>query len=269
VGTKLDVRSSITGECYRTGNIVSVSDAQKDARLDAVLCRELDLRSLLIVPVTTGNEVIGVVEVFSPVAGNFEGGDVLMLGSVAEILAELYNQQHAPTPAIKVAFDIPIAEHSEDALPAENAIAVEIKGDIEAAPPRTEVLESSDARQPSTSDQSTKNDFADDPDGPSNGKSRKYLLGIALLITGGIGLGDYLDWHFAPSWKTRHKSVHAAVPAGRAATPPSFVAVAPQHEPGPAEAAAMTPAKMSSTSGQITASNSDIQFQPLPGGRSG
>jgi TonB family protein len=239
VGTQLDVGSSITGECYRTGNIVSVPDAQKDTRLDVELCRELDLRSLLIVPVTTGNEVIGVVEVFSPVAGNFDGGDILLLGSVAEIIAEVYNQQRAPTPAVKVAFDIPITEQTEDAPPAQNARVVEIEVDTEPAHPRTEVLDSSDARRSSTSDHSTPEDFAGDAVGSPNGRSRRYLLGIALLITGGIGLGDYLDWHFVPSWMTREKSVHATVPAG----PPV--------------------AKTSSMAKPVIASNSDIQFRPL------
>jgi hypothetical protein len=262
VGTKLDVGSSITGECFRTGNIVSVSDAQKDARLDAELCRELDLRSLLIVPVTSGNEVIGVVEVFSPVAGNFDGGDILLLGSVAEIIAEVYNQQRAPTPAVKVAFDIPITEQTEDAPPAQNATVVEIEVDTEPAHPRTEVLDSSDARRPSTSDPSTPEDFPGNAVG--SGRSRRYLLGIALLITGGIGLGDYLDWHFVPSWMTRGKSVHAAVPAGPpAASSPSLAVVVPQHEPGPAEAATITPGKTSSTAKPVIASNSDIQFRPL------
>src|SRR5438270_1768864 len=233
VGTQLDVGSSITGECYRTGNIVSVPDAQKDTRLDVELCRELDLRSLLIVPVTTGNEVIGVVEVFSPVAGNFDGGDILLLGSVAEIIAGLYNQQHAPTPAVKVAFDIPRVEQSEDAPPAQSATGVEAEVDAEPAPLAIEVVDTSDARQPLTPHQSTENDFSGDPAAPSSGKSRKYLLGIALLITGGIGLGDYFDWHLVPSWITTQSSVAATGPPAVAS--PTFSGVPRQHEPGRAD----------------------------------
>src|SRR5438270_1583349 len=114
-GTKLNLDSSITGECYRTGNIVSVSDVDKDGRLDSVLCRELDMRSLLIVPVTAATEVVGVVEVFSSEAGNFDGGDTLLLGSMAEIIVELYIQEQAAiTPPVKMAFDIPTQAHLEE-----------------------------------------------------------------------------------------------------------------------------------------------------------
>lgn len=94
IGAKLDVVSSLTGECYRTGNIVSLSDSENDTRVDSELRRALDFRSLLIVPVRLQEQVIGIVEAFSPLPGNFEGGDILLLGSIAELIAQL----HAQTP---------------------------------------------------------------------------------------------------------------------------------------------------------------------------
>ena len=90
IGAKLDVVSSLTGECYRTGNIVSLSDSENDTRVDSELRRALDFRSLLIIPVRLQEQVIGIVEVFSPLPGNFEGGDILLLGSIAELIAQLY-----------------------------------------------------------------------------------------------------------------------------------------------------------------------------------
>jgi TonB family protein len=264
VGTKLDAYSSITGECYRSGNIVSISDAEKDARLDAELCRELDLRSLLIVPVTTGNEVIGVVEVFSPVAGNFDGGDILLLDSVAEIIAELYNQQHAPTPAVKVAFDIPISRQLEDAASEQNVGPVELQLETEPAHARTEVLEDGAARQPATPDESDPHHAANDPSSPSAGKARRYLLGIALLIAGAMGLGDYLDWHFARSWITSQRSVHATVLASTPAiAAPSSSAVIPQEELTSVELAATTPTQTSSVAKAITPTKSELPLQRL------
>src|SRR5262249_54004736 len=86
IGVRLNVYTGLSGECYRTGNIVSLADSEYDERVDAEVCRQLDFRSLLIVPVQSEEDiVVGVAEVFSSVPGNFEGGDVLLLSSIAEL----------------------------------------------------------------------------------------------------------------------------------------------------------------------------------------
>lgn len=100
IGAVLDLHSSLTGECYRSGRIVSVADAEDDSRIDVGVRSILDFRSLLIVPIRRGDEVIGIAEVFSTLPGNFDGGDILFLGSVVELIADLYvrNLQSAPRP---------------------------------------------------------------------------------------------------------------------------------------------------------------------------
>lgn len=90
VGTRLDVSSTLTGECYRTGNIVTVANVESDPRIDVDLCHQLNCLSLLIIPVFSTGEIIGIAEVFSSVPGNFEGGDVLLLSSITELIAEIY-----------------------------------------------------------------------------------------------------------------------------------------------------------------------------------
>jgi hypothetical protein len=90
VGTKLKLDSGLTSECYRSGNIVSVPDCENDVRIDVELRRELDFRSLLIVPIRCGEDVIGIAEVLSSVPGNFEGGDVLLLASIADLIGQNY-----------------------------------------------------------------------------------------------------------------------------------------------------------------------------------
>jgi hypothetical protein len=90
VGTKLKLDSGLTSECYRTGNIVSLSDGENDVRIDVELRRELDFRSLLIVPIRCGEDVIGIAEVLSTLPGNFDGGDILLLASIAEFIGQNY-----------------------------------------------------------------------------------------------------------------------------------------------------------------------------------
>lgn len=93
VGTKLKMDSGLTSECYRSGNIVSLSDCENDVRIDIELRRELDFRSLLIVPIRCEEDVIGIAEVLSSAPGNFEGGDVLLLGSIADLIGQNYPHQ--------------------------------------------------------------------------------------------------------------------------------------------------------------------------------
>ena len=92
-GARLNVDSSLTGECYRSGNIVNLSDSENDTRVDSTLRHALDFRSLLIVPASLREEAIGIVEAFSPRPSNFDGGDILLLGSIAELIAHLYASQ--------------------------------------------------------------------------------------------------------------------------------------------------------------------------------
>jgi GAF domain-containing protein len=69
---------------------VTVADAEDNNRIDVGIRSILDFRSLLIVPIRLGDEVIGIAEVFSTLSSNFEGGDILFLASVAELIADLY-----------------------------------------------------------------------------------------------------------------------------------------------------------------------------------
>jgi len=96
LGVKLNLERSLTGECYRTGNIVTLADSENDSRVDAAICRQMGFRSLLIVPVASMRQVVGVAAVFSAVPGNFEGGDVLLLDSLAELISQIY----APAPPL-------------------------------------------------------------------------------------------------------------------------------------------------------------------------
>ena len=174
-GAPLNLDSSATGESYRTGNIVSITDTETDLRVDAALCRQLEFRSLLIVPIAVHEEVIGIAEVFSPLPGNFEGGDILLLGSVAELAAEVYGWAHPPTNR-----DIPVAEQ----------------------------LQASE-RLPCASDETTgaanKNQDAEEKT-DSAWKPRSYLLLMVLLSVTAAGFGYLLDLHLTAKFMRARES---------------------------------------------------------------
>ena len=88
IGVKLSL-TSLSGECFRTGAMVLLSDSENDPRVDPLVCRQLNFRSLLILPITSASDVVGIAEVLSPTPQNFEGGDVLVLSFLSDLIASL------------------------------------------------------------------------------------------------------------------------------------------------------------------------------------
>ena len=86
VGVQL-AEASLSGECLRTANVVLLRDSETDPRVDADICRQLDFRSLLIVPVLSSGKAAGIAEVLSPNPGNFEGADILVVSFIADLIA--------------------------------------------------------------------------------------------------------------------------------------------------------------------------------------
>jgi TonB family protein len=91
VGVKISA-SSLSGECLRTANVVLLEDSENDPRVNPEVCRQLNFRSLLIVPIVSGPESVGIAEVLSPQPHNFEGSDILVLTFLADLLAGIAMQ---------------------------------------------------------------------------------------------------------------------------------------------------------------------------------
>jgi GAF domain/PilZ domain/Sel1 repeat len=87
VGTKLDLGSSFSGECIRTGKLIRCEDSETDPRVDRESCRLLGIRSMVAVPVRNDHAVLGLLEVFSPQAGAFISNDDMVLQRLAEMIA--------------------------------------------------------------------------------------------------------------------------------------------------------------------------------------
>ena len=236
VGTRLNLEASVTGECYRTGNIVSISDSDNDPRVNPELCRRLEFRSLLVVPITIREEVIGVGEVFSPIPGNFEGGDILLLGSMAEIIAEIHRPEEDRwmIPAVKLAYDIPVLdqisppESAEAQAPGE-VIAAETSPANESVPGletetstgQAELQRSTDVATSDILEGRTDNHRRNGAAPDTNWKPHLYALLVAFFALLAVALGDFLDWHLSPHWVRAQLSANA-----RPATPKPPVSVA-------------------------------------------
>jgi hypothetical protein len=71
LGTAVDVKQGLTGECIRSGCMVACEDVETDARVDREICRLLGIGSILASPIVADFRVVGLLEVFSPNARAF------------------------------------------------------------------------------------------------------------------------------------------------------------------------------------------------------
>jgi TonB family protein len=93
LGARLEPNAGLSGECIRTGEIVRCEDTESDPRADRLVCRKLELRSMVIVPVRVQGRPAGVLEAFSSRAHAFQSSDVLLLRRVTDLVAGIAIRQ--------------------------------------------------------------------------------------------------------------------------------------------------------------------------------
>ena len=91
LGLRLNLSSSISGECVRRKEILRSDDTETDPRVDQAAVRQTGARSLVVVPLYHRQEVVGVLKVFSTEKQAFCNRDVdtlqLMAGLVAAAMS--------------------------------------------------------------------------------------------------------------------------------------------------------------------------------------
>ncbi len=122
LGARLLANSGLSGECVRSRLLVRCDDTETDTRVDAAVCRQLDLRSAVLVPVLRQGEIIGVLEVFSNLPRAFGSIDIQRLSRTAELVHSILNgptkQEPAGPATIPAAAAEPGVTPVADAVPA-------------------------------------------------------------------------------------------------------------------------------------------------------
>ena len=85
-GVRLDPNSGFSGECLVSGRVVRCDDANTDSRVNPQACRRLGVRSMLAVPLSAKQNVIGLLEAFSNEPFGFNDSDVRSLSLLAELI---------------------------------------------------------------------------------------------------------------------------------------------------------------------------------------
>ena len=120
-GVCLNPRSGLSGACVQSREMQLCDDTLADPRVNAIACRDLGMRSIVVLPVLDGGELWGVLEVFSSVPRAFSDSDLQVLQSLSREISHTVQEaieggSAAPAPE---AFSGPLATDSAPPEPAE------------------------------------------------------------------------------------------------------------------------------------------------------
>jgi putative methionine-R-sulfoxide reductase with GAF domain len=110
LGTAVDVKQGITGECVRSGQMVLCADPETDSRVDREICRELGIGSILAAPIFSDFRVVGLLEVFAPSPRAFTDVHETALERLVELVPKTTPAAVAVQDAIVVIPELPVAE---------------------------------------------------------------------------------------------------------------------------------------------------------------
>lgn len=96
LGATLDTSHGLTGECVRSGRLVSCEDVESDPRVDPAVCRVLGVGSLLAAPILSDFHVVGVLEVLCRHSHAFTGEQARLLDQIVEMIPEIQTGDAEP-----------------------------------------------------------------------------------------------------------------------------------------------------------------------------
>jgi len=92
LGVHLNVHSGLSGACVQSKKWQRCDDTETDSRVDAEVCRDLGVRSILVFPVVRDNELLGVFEIFSPRPNAFTDREIQTLEALSRSIVNNVNR---------------------------------------------------------------------------------------------------------------------------------------------------------------------------------
>src|SRR6266852_3264273 len=83
LGVRFEMTTGLSGACLQTGKVQQCDDTETDSRVNSEACRNLGVRSILVLPLADGKDPFGILEVFSSRPSAFRERDVRILQVVA------------------------------------------------------------------------------------------------------------------------------------------------------------------------------------------
>jgi hypothetical protein len=86
LGSLLSTEFGLSGESVRTRALLRCDDADRDARVNREVCRQLGIASVIVSPIVSDDEVLGVIELFSGKVKAFGERDLSALRRLGEMV---------------------------------------------------------------------------------------------------------------------------------------------------------------------------------------
>jgi len=96
LGARVNVEQGLSGECVRSGLLVSCEDAGNDPRVDPEVCRTLGIGSLMAAPIVSDFRVVGLLEVLSPHSRAFTKDGETVLDRLVEMIPKTHRDKAQP-----------------------------------------------------------------------------------------------------------------------------------------------------------------------------
>jgi N-acetylmuramoyl-L-alanine amidase len=222
---RLDPRSGFSGACLISGRIVRCDDAENDPRVDLQACRRLGVRSLLAVPLSAKQSVVGLVEAFATEPYGFNDSDVRSLNLLAELILSALKPEEedrlseisrrvvsavAAEPQVIPEPEAPPAENLDDrAEPPSSAT-----DSINTGAARLVPFETCESHSEPVSEESSKS--TDSPATPSEHKeldhSREGLAVVAAVVLFAVALGAAVWWTVSHRTRAVTPTAHSVTP---------------------------------------------------------
>jgi hypothetical protein len=96
LGAPVDVQRGLSGECVRSGHLVSCEDTENDPRVDPEVGRTLGIGSIMAAPILSDFRVVGLLEVFSPRPRGFTPAHGTVLERLVEMIPKTQPERTPP-----------------------------------------------------------------------------------------------------------------------------------------------------------------------------
>jgi hypothetical protein len=146
LGALLSMEHGLSGECVRTRQLLRCDDAERDPRVNREVCRELGIASVVVMPIVSDDQVLGVFELLSGKPRAFEERDLSALLRLSEMV-ETAVKHAGPVQMGPVVPKVTAAETQPpvEARPPMEVQAAEVQPLVEAQPPVAQVAQKSSA----------------------------------------------------------------------------------------------------------------------------
>jgi TonB family protein len=127
LGDRLSTRSGLSGACVQTRRVQRCDDTEIDHRVDAASLRGLEVRSILAVPVLSGEALVGVFQIFSPRPNAFSDRDIQTVQAlsrrIVDNLRRAAEASAGPASTISSSSAVPSADQNTAILPAAQIVS--------------------------------------------------------------------------------------------------------------------------------------------------